>query len=140
LSYLFSPQVFTRSYWRFPSSAWKWVGALVALQALTIALPPGKEPPIYKWEAVIDIVFSPPLEEVMRAVMVPPLIERWGLFLAIASTSIVTGILHSAPISSIVAEAALSIVFVRTNRSIPANVLAHVLINVLTVAIGGIRH
>ncbi len=137
LSVLFSPEVFSQEYWHFPQKAWKWVGGIVALQSAFLLVTQEPQEPVLR--AVITVGLSPVLEEVVRAVIVVPLAQRWGVVLAVTLTGVVLGSLHSSPYSSTIVEAALSAMFIYTDRSIPATSFAHLLINAIALAAGGLR-
>jgi hypothetical protein len=137
LAYLFSPQVFTGSYWRFPSKSLKWVGLVVGVQAVVIRTIH------YPWPVTLshaagDIVVAPLVEEVVRAVIVPPLVEKWGTSIGIAATTVGFALLHRDPLRAVAVQLALSLLFLYSNRSIPACATAHSLANGIAVWHAGI--
>lgn len=85
-SYLFCRNIFSRQYWHFPRNSWKWICALALVQLVTLAvLPP--QAAFSRLLAFNAIVISPLTEEIMRAVMIFRIIERWGPFWGIAVTT-----------------------------------------------------
>ena len=137
LSYAFSRRVFTKSYWHLPRNTWKWTCALVAVRAILIFAFP--EPVMTKLLAFQAIMIAPPIEEIVRAVMIFPLIDRWGPFWGIVVTTVLTSLAHPSPSRVLVVTFALSLMLVYTNKSIAATALAHFLMNVMTVLAGGTK-
>lgn len=135
LVYAFSPQLLTKRYWRLPPSAWKAVCAVAILQFCLNYLPGNA---LTKYGAVSALIFSPTLEEMIRAVLICPLSERWGASAAILSTSLLFALAHPYPVNAMLMQTALAIIFVSTGRSISAAVLAHLVANALVVLHYGI--
>ncbi len=139
LSYAFYPEVFSPQYWRFPKNIWKWLTIPTVLQAIILIVPPGQNA-LTTAQAISMIAFAPILEEIIRAVMISALIQRWGPLWTIVFVSILTALVHPSPALALAQQFALSIIFVKTNKSIPGAVLAHLIINVMAVLAGGISH
>lgn len=136
LAYTYYPQVFTKRFWHFPGNSAKWILSLAVLHFLLLPLggpPPG---PIPKWYALGSIVLAPLVEEVVRAVLISPLIERWGTFWGVAITGTLTSLVHPVPLLVVIPVFAQTIMFVATDRSIPATALAHSVMNGIVVVMG----
>jgi hypothetical protein len=136
LAYAFSPQVFTQRYWRIPRNSWKWIGAVVLLNLFLFTLG-GPHPARIPIPVALGMIFvAPPLEEIIKAVMICPLIDRWGVFWGVVVTGILTTIVHPAPLLVVAEVFALTIMFVATGRSILATTVAHAMANAALVVVG----
>lgn len=136
LAYLFSPQLFTKHYWRLPLNIWKGVGIIVALQiVINFVLP---RMPVDRYIAIGALSFAPLLEEIMRAVMICSLVGRWGKQLAILVPSILFALVHQHPVEAMFTQTALSVMFVWTDESILANIVAHFLMNAVVILHSGL--
>jgi Type II CAAX prenyl endopeptidase Rce1-like len=137
ISYVFSPQVFTKCYWQLPRTSWKWICGVGAAYGISLLIPP----PVHQIPmplAFLAIVIAPVVEEVARAVMICPLVERWGLFWGVVVTTVATSLVHASPHLVVLPELALSITLLATRRSIPAAALAHCIGNIIVVVVSGI--
>jgi hypothetical protein len=112
LAYAFYPQIFTRRYWHFPGSAWKWIAAFAVVRVFGVAF--GSHRPSIPATVAFGVVFiSPIIEEIVRAVMMCPLMDRWGTFLGMAVTSALTALVHPQPLRALIPTVALSICSLR---------------------------
>lgn len=133
LAYAFYPQVFTKRFWRIPRNAWTWLVGLAALEAVGFMFGRPYYAPFPKLVALTVIFVSPPLEEIVRAVLLSPLLERWGKTWAIAITTVLTAVVHPEPLRMVVPMFLQTMMFVSTNRSIAATTLGHSLMNAFVV-------
>jgi membrane protease YdiL (CAAX protease family) len=133
LAYAFYPHVFTKRFWHFPRNTWKWLFGITALEAVGLLLG-GPQAPVPKAVAVGVILISPPIEEIARAVLISPLLDRWGRFWAILITTGLTMLAHPDPLRVVVPMFVLTAMLVYTDRSIPATALGHALMNAIVVA------
>lgn len=139
LAFAFSPQVFKARYWRIPRKAWKGVLAVVALQMFLIYIDPHGHT-ITIQHAVAALVFAPLLEEIIRAVLLPPLMARWGTIIGIVGVTALTAFVHNYGFArAAVYQLALTIIFVKNDRSIPATAISHFVMNAIGVASLGIQ-
>jgi membrane protease YdiL (CAAX protease family) len=132
LAYAFSPQIFTRRYWHFPRNSWKWIAAFAVVRVFGVAF--GSHRPSVPATVAFGVVFiSPIIEEIVRAVVMCPLMDRWGTLLGMAVTSVLTALVHPQPWRVLIPTVALSIMFIATRRSIAATALAHSILNTIVV-------
>jgi hypothetical protein len=136
LSYVVSPIVFSRPFWRVNRNSWKWILLVAATQAVVLMI--GPNPAFHKLRAISAILVAPPVEEVERAVLICALVDRWGPFWGVAVTTFLDALGHSSPHLVVAQLLALSLMFVYSGRSIAANWLAHAIINVMAVAASGL--
>ena len=138
LVYMFSPEVFTRRYWRLPRTAWKSVAVAFALQVANVCIPPHGGP-CPKYRIVAVLVLAPVGEEIMRAVMLPPLVARWGTVLGVGLVSAVTAGVHDYSfIRAVGPQVVLSIIFIKNDRSITTSAISHFVMNLIGVVHSGI--
>jgi hypothetical protein len=136
LAYAFYPQVFTKRHWRMPRNSWKWIGAVFLLNVLLLPLG-GLQPSRISLPVAFGAIFVvPPLEEIVRAVMICSLIKRWGIFWGVVVTAVLTTLVHPAPMLVAPGMFALTIMFVATDKSIAATTLAHSMANATLVVVG----
>ena len=83
------------------------------------------------------IVISPPVEETVRAVVMRPLVARWGAFWGIVITSVLTALVHGSPTLVILQTFAQSIMLFYTEYSIASTAFAHALMNAVVALAGG---
>jgi membrane protease YdiL (CAAX protease family) len=131
--YFFDPRIFSRTYWhfQFPASEWIGVVTLALFQVLAMTLSDLPLPP--KYPALFAIFLAPVVEELARAVMISPLASRLGVFWSVTITSILWAVAHDLFWLALVQQLALSIIFVRTRKSLPAAITAHFVMNVIAV-------
>ena len=138
LAYAFYPQAFSKRFWHLPRNTWDWLFGLAVLE--TIGLLIGySAASVSRRVAFGTVLLGPLLEEIARAVLLSPILERWGRLWAIVITSVLTALAHPDPVHVALLVTLLTIMFVSTDRSIPATTLGHVLMNAFVVFAGGIE-
>jgi len=138
LSLLFSRDLFDKSFWIFRKGSWKWICGLATVEGIVLLIPP-VQPAVSALFAFHTIIVAPPVEEIVRTVVMRPLVSRWGDFWGIVVTSGLTALMHPAPKLVIVQAFALSIMLLYTKYSITSTALAHSLMNAICVLVGGIK-
>jgi len=126
LSYLFLPGVFNREYFRVAPGFWKWIIAGSALTAIELVLTQDAAPMA---NAIEGLLFAPILEEIMRAVIMIPVIDAWGNTLSIVFATALMAALHPFPMYAILGQLLLSITFIYSRKSIATASLTHLAIN-----------
>jgi hypothetical protein len=133
LIYFFAPWIFAREYWRFPANAWKGISALAILEiVIRFALHPA--PVSNRYIVFSALAFAPVIEELARAVMIVPLIDKMGVEWACLVTSILWALFHQYFWVSLVQQLVLCTIFVCSQRSLPANITAHLILNIIAVS------
>lgn len=137
LAYLFSPRTFTMRHWHLPIGSLKWIVLIAALQLATVYMQPYPIP-VNPYMAFGALITAPLVEEVVRAVMICPLVERWGPLWAVATTTILFTLIHPDPIRIFAGQVALAVLFLYSDCSILVCAIAHSLMNAVAIWHSGI--
>ena len=137
LAYLFYPNIFSKRFWRFPPKAGAWLIGLTALKLL-IFLVPSPYPPAPKAVVFAMVFIGPPIEEIMRTILITPFLERWGSITAIVIGSLVVIATHPNPGWVIGTTILLTVMLVKTDRSVLATAITHSIMNACVVIHAGV--
>lgn len=130
LAVAFFPQVFQRRFWHFPRKTWNWMVGIAVIYAIgAIIGHPGT--PVSARLTLWVVLAGPVLEEIARAVLVVPFLNRFGGFWAILVGTALTMLMHNDPLGVFVPMLLLTMMFVSTNCSITATAFGHAFINLI---------
>jgi membrane protease YdiL (CAAX protease family) len=129
VAYKFDPRIFSKAYWKFPSRAWAGIGVIGLMQFIFES---GKPlPPLDHYIVFGALFVAPCVEELARAVMITPLMERLGGPAGLVITALLWAWLHDFFWVALAQQVILSLIFVYTRRSLPSAIAAHTVMNVI---------
>ncbi|MBI3474512.1 MAG: CPBP family intramembrane metalloprotease [Acidobacteria bacterium] len=131
LVYWADPRVFTKELWRLPIHAWAGVVALAVLQVFINSI--GPNPSLTKYRIFSAILVAPIIEEMARAAMQCTLLQRIGVFWAVVTTATLWATAHAHFWIALPQQLALSVIFVSCRKSLPATIIAHLVMNILAI-------
>jgi len=137
LAYLFNPHIFSREFWHLGRNTWNWLLGLALLIAIGLIFRRSHTPwPIQ--DAVGAVFLGSPLEEIVRAILILPVLRSWGKPWAIIIAVLATSIVHPDPLAAFIPQLFLTLMFVNTGNSILSSSIGHALLNVAVVLSAGI--
>jgi hypothetical protein len=135
IAYLFNKGLLCTEWWKVRPN-W-WIGIVLGI---TIQVPISyafRALPRPTSVAVIvgTVLVAPFFEELIRAVMIAPLMERWGHVWAIAIAAPLWACIHEHFWIALIQQSALSAIFVFSRKSLPSVIAAHVVMNLAAVTL-----
>lgn len=121
----------SKLYWRFSAAAWIGIPSIAFAQVLFESGDPLS--PTSGYRAFAALAVSPLFEELLRAAMIGPLVENLGIPFGVAITVLSWAILHEFFWIACVQQLLLCILFLWSRRSLPTNIAAHFVMNVIAV-------
>ncbi len=137
VAYAFEPRIFSKEYWQVSSRAW--VGIAIIALAQFIFESGVSLPPTDGYRKFEGVLIAPFVEELLRAVMICPLMARLGAPLGLVVTALLWTWPHDFFWIALAQQITLSLIFVYTRRSLPAVIAAHFVMNVIAAWHIGLR-
>jgi membrane protease YdiL (CAAX protease family) len=131
VAYAFDPRIFSKPYWKVSPRAC--VGIAIIALAQFIFESGAPLPPIDNYRIFEGILVAPFVEELLRAVMIRPLMERLGGPVGLAVTALLWAWLHDFFWIALAQQTILCLISVYTRRSLPSAIGAHLVMNLIAV-------
>jgi CAAX prenyl protease-like protein len=121
--------------WAFPRTTWLGIAAMVLLQCIIEYTLGSEDFSISSFRFYQALIFSPLIEELLRAAMIHPLIQRGYLYSAIFATSLLFALAHAHFWIAFMQCIALALILIKTDYSILAAIAAHFSMNLTSLLI-----
>ena len=128
---LFEPRIFSKACWHISRKVYVGIAVVALVQIISESL--SVLPPVEIHRAFGAIMIAPLVEELWRAAIILPILEAFGVPAGVALTALLWALPHPYFWTALIQQTILCLIFIRTNRSLPATISAHFVINVIAV-------